>query len=259
MKTALVTGASSGIGKAFAEVLAKEGYNLVLIARREKRLKAVKKDLEEKHNVTVMVIAKDLAAHDSTEMVFSLLQKKKLTVDILINNAGFGDYGFFLDRDWGKQKQMIQLNIIALTHFTKLFAQEMVKNGSGRIVNVASIASFFPGPLMSVYYATKSFVLHFSEALANEVRESGVTVTALCPGVTESEFQVAADMKRSKVARGGFPTSMDVALFGYKAMMRGDVVAIYGWKNKMIVFLARVLPRSLTVFLLRKFQDVVKE
>ena len=178
-----------------------------------------------------------------------------MTVDYLINNAGFGDFGLFAESDWNKQEQMINLNITALTHLTQLFLPDMICRHSGRILNVASTASFQPGPTMSVYFATKAFVLSFSEAINNEVREHGITVTALCPGATHSGFQAAASMQDSKLFAGNnFPTSREVAEFGYKAMMKGKAVAIHGFRNTLLANSVRFAPRSLVVKLAREMQ-----
>jgi hypothetical protein len=176
-------------------------------------------------------------------------------IDILINNAGFGDWGFFKDTDLEKERQMIQLNITALTELSKLYIREMVRKGSGRVMNVSSMAGFQPGPLMAVYYATKAYVLHFSEAIANELHADGVSVTALCPGITESGFVDMADMKDSKLAKGKMPTSAEVAAFGYKAMMKGKRVAVHGGANRFLVFAQRFLPRKTIAKLTRKVQE----
>jgi len=162
----------------------------------------------------------------------------------------------FYETDWNKELQMINLNITTLSHFTKIFLKEMVQRGNGRIMNVASIAAFQPGPTMAVYYATKAYVLHFSEAIANEVEKTGVTITALCPGPTESGFQEAADMQESKLVKGRkLPTSKEVAEYGYKSMMTGKTVAIHGTINYLMANSIRFSPRSLVVKLVRLVQD----
>src|SRR5450759_4294399 len=187
-RTALITGSSSGIGLELARIHAENGGNLVLVARSKNKLDELKEELENKYNVQVYTIGKDLSLPDSARDVYAELGQQNISVDYLINNAGFGDFGFFAESDWNKQEKMINLNITALAHLTRLFLPDMIKRGDGKILNLASTASFQPGPAMSVYFATKAFVLSFSEAVNNEVRDKGVTVTALCPGSTESGF-----------------------------------------------------------------------
>jgi len=254
--TALITGASNGIGLELAKIHASKGDNLILVARSINKLNDLKSELENKYKVQVYIIVKDLSLPNSAKEVYDEIVEKKIEVDYLINNAGFGDFGLFVNLDWNKTEQMINLNITTLAYFTKLFATEMIKKGKGKIMNVASTASFQPGPTMAVYYATKAFVLHFSEAINNELRDKGVTVTALCPGPTESGFQDAASMQESKLVKGKkFPTSKDVAEYGYKAMMKGKVVAIHGIKNYLMANSVRFSPRSLVVKIVRMMQD----
>jgi short-subunit dehydrogenase len=177
----------------------------------------------------------------------------------LINNAGFGDFGMFVDSDWSKELQMINLNITTLTQFTKLYLKDMVKRRNGKIMNVASTAAFQPGPIMAVYFATKAYVLSFSEAVDNEVRDKGVTITALCPGATESGFQAAAAMEESNMVKGKkLPTSKDVAVFGYAQMMKGKTVAIHGLMNWILANSVRFTPRSIVVMIARKLQGNAK-
>ena len=173
----------------------------------------------------------------------------------MVNNAGFGHFGLFAESNWEKQHQMIELNITALTQLTHLFLPQLIQQ-KGKILNVASTAAFQPGPTMAVYYATKAFVLHFSEALSNELKPTGVTVTALCPGATESGFQKAAEMEESKLVKGRkLPSSADVAIYGYKAFMNGKVVAIHGWLNYLMAQSIRFTPRSLVLKVVRFIQD----
>jgi short-subunit dehydrogenase len=211
-KTALITGSTSGIGYELAYIHAKQGGNLVLVARSKDKLEQIKKDLENKYKIDVYVIDKDLSIKDSAKSVYDEIIDKNITVDYLINNAGFGDYGFFNERDWGKLERMINLNITALTQLTKLFINDMIKRRDGKIMNVASTAAFQSGPTMAVYYATKAYVLSFSEAINNEVKNSGVIVTTLCPGATQSGFQEAASLQESRLIKGRkLPTSKEVA------------------------------------------------
>ncbi len=258
MKTALITGASNGIGLELAKVHAENGGNLVLVARNEEKLMSLKTELESQYSVKVYVIGKDLSLPNAAQEVYDETQRNGIIVDYLINNAGFGDFGFFAETDWNKELKMINLNITALTQFTKLYVKEMVKRGNGKIMNVASTAAFQPGPLMAVYFATKAYVLHFSEALDNEVRDKGISVTALCPGATVSGFQAAADMEDSALFKSkNLPTSKDVAIFGYKAMLKGKTVAIHGIMNWIMAESIRFAPRSFVVKIARMLQKKV--
>lgn len=255
-KTALITGSSNGIGYELAKVHAEKGDDLVLVARNKSKLDELKNELEEKYNIKVYTIGKDLSLPDAAKEVYDELKMKNISIDYLINNAGFGDFGFFADSDWKRQVQMINLNVTALVHFTWLCLPDMIKRGSGKIMNVASTASFQPGPTMSVYFASKAFVLSFSEAVNNEVSDKGITVTALCPGATHSGFQAAAAMLDSKLFVGNhFPSSREVAEYGYKAMMKGKTVAIHGLKNTILANSVRFIPRSLAVKAARKIQE----
>ncbi|MDE6442233.1 MAG: SDR family oxidoreductase, partial [Clostridia bacterium] len=195
--TALVTGASGGLGLEFAKLLAKDGNDLLLVARNGHRLEEIKDELEKAHGVKVYFLACDLTQDDSANKVYDYAKENSLQIDVLINNAGFGDFGNYLDSVWEKQRDMINLNVLALMRLTYLFVPEMKERGKGKILNVASIASFQPGPLMSVYYASKAFVLSFSEALAVELKKTGVTVTALCPGPVRTCFEKAANLAYS--------------------------------------------------------------
>jgi short-subunit dehydrogenase len=254
-KTALITGSSNGIGFELAKVHAEKGDDLVLVARSKEKLDEIKKELEEKYSIKVYTIGKDLSIAGSAKEVYDEIKKQNIDIDYLENNAGFGDFGLFAESDWKKQEQMINLNVTALAYFTHLFLPDMIKRKSGKILNVASTASFQPGPTMSVYFASKAFVLSFSEAINNEVNEHGITVTALCPGATHSGFQAAASMQDSKLFAGNnFPSSREVAEFGYKAMMKGKAVAIHGFKNTLMANSVRFAPRSLVVKIARNMQ-----
>ncbi len=255
-KTALITGASNGIGLELAKIHAKNNDNLVLVARSKGKLEELKADLEKQYKVTVFIVAKDLSLPNAAQDIFDELKNQNISVNYLVNNAGFGDFGLFAETDWTKEEQMINLNITTLTQFTKLFLKDMIKNGGGKIMNVASTAAFQSGPTMAVYYATKAYVLSFSEAIDNEVRPQGVTVTALCPGATESGFQAAAKMEESKLVKDRkLPTSKEVAEYGYKAMMRGKTVAIHGTMNYILANSVRFMPRAWVVKVTRMIQD----
>jgi uncharacterized protein len=259
MATALITGASNGIGLELAKVHATKGDNLVLVARNKSKLDELKSELERKHKISVYTIGKDLSASNAAQEVYDETKSKNIQIDYLVNNAGFGDYGMFVETDWNKELQMINLNITTLTQFTKLYLQDMVKRGSGKIMNVASTAAFQSGPTMAVYYATKAYVLSFSEAVDNEVRDKGVTITALCPGATESGFQTAAAMEESRLVKGRkLPTSQEVAEYGHKAMMQGKTVAIHGFINWLMANSVRFTPRAWVVKITRFIQDRAK-
>ena len=255
MKTALITGASNGIGLELAKIHASKGGNLVLVARNKAKLEELKAELENQYNVSIYVITKDLSLSNAAQEVYDETKSQNIHIDYLINNAGFGDYGMFADTEWEKEEQMINLNITALTQFTKLYVQDMIQNGNGKIMNVASTAAFQPGPKMAVYFATKAYVLSFTEAIGNELKEKGITVTALCPGPTESGFVDAAAMADSKLVKGRkLPSSKSVALYGYAAMMKGKAVAIHGILNYILANSVRFVPRSFVVWIAGKIQ-----
>ena len=231
-KTALITGASSGIGLELAHLFARDGYRLVLVARNRGALHELGDDLQSRYNITVRISPKDLAHPAAPGELYQELQETGILLDVLVNNAGFGGSGAFLDTDWNNEAEMMQVNIVALTHLTKLFLPQ-IRAREGKVMNVSSIAAFMPGPLMSVYYASKAFVLHFSEALAEELSGSGVTVTCLCPGPVMTNFQKRAHTNEKQVA--SHPLTVDVrevARVGYEGMKQGRRVVIPGWKNR---------------------------
>ncbi|MFN5544816.1 MAG: SDR family NAD(P)-dependent oxidoreductase [Bacteroidota bacterium] len=259
MATALITGASNGIGLELAKVHASKGGDLVLVARNKAKLDELKSTLEKEYKVKVYTIGKDLSATNAANEVYNETIRQNIQIDYLINNAGFGEFGLFTDTDWNKELKMINLNITTLTAFTKLYLQDMVKRRSGKIMNVASTAAFQSGPTMAVYFATKAYVLSFSEAVNNEVSDKGVTITALCPGATESGFQAAAAMEESRLVKGRkLPSSEEVAQYGYAAMMKGKTVAIHGLMNWILANSVRFTPRSIVVKITRKIQDKAK-
>ncbi len=258
MEATLITGASSGIGLELARIFASRKNNLVLTARSKDKLDALKTELAEKYGVSVKTIPKDLSEPGISQEIYDQLKAEDIQVECLVNNAGFGAFGLFHETGWRNEEKMIQLNVTALTHLTKLFLSLMVSRKSGRILNVASTAAFQPGPLMAVYYASKAYVLSFSEAIANELRGTGVTVTALCPGPTKSGFQKAASIEESRLVKGKkLPSSREVAEYGYRAMMRGKTVAIHGTGNRLLAFSVRFSPRRMVTAVVRKIQEKV--
>ncbi len=259
MATALITGASSGIGLAFAKSIAADKIDLVLVARNEIKLNELASELKKEYGISVKVITADLSKMNEVQNIYNTCKAEKIKIDFLINNAGVGDFGFFIERNWDMQEQMIDLNIKSLTKMCKLFIPDMVARKAGKILNVASTAAFQPGPLMAVYYATKSYVLFFSEALHNELQGTGVSVTCLCPGPTESGFQKVAALEESKLVKGKkLPASKDVALFGYHAMMKNKMTVIHGLKNRLLATSIRFAPRKIVLWMVRKIQEKAK-
>jgi uncharacterized protein len=254
-KTALITGASSGIGYELARIHAKKGDDLVIVSRTLCRLEEIRNEFEDKYRIKVIVIEKDLAVRNAALEVFNEITRKGVTIDYLINNAGFGDYGFYSETDWEKQEKMISLNVTALAHLTRLFLPGMIERGGGRILNVASLAAFPPGPKMSVYFATKAFVLSFSQAIHNENKDRGVTCSVLCPGSTDTAFHEVTMGDPSLVKERKMDSADDVAEYGYRAMIKGKPVAIYGAKNRFMIFLSRFTPREMTAKAVRKIQE----
>ena len=254
-RTAVITGASSGIGLELAGLMAFDRIDLVLASRNREKLETIRDNLTKKYGIKVKIIQIDLSDEASPEKLFYEVKKSGLQIDYLINNAGFGDYGFFIDSDPDKLSRMIDLNIKTLTRLTRLFAPLMVLQGRGAIMNVASTAAFQPGPLMAVYYATKAYVLSFSQALAKELEGSGVTVTALCPGATDTGFKSAANLEGSKLFAGKrIASALDVARYGYKAMLKGKRIAVHGIINSLLVFSVRLMPSSLVTDFVMKIQ-----
>lgn len=246
-KYALITGASSGIGREFASIFAKNNVNLVLVARRTDLLTALANELIEKHGVKVVTLSKDLSVEQQTQELFNFCQNNGIEVEYLINNAGFGMNNLFTEIEWEVERNMIDLNIKALVLLTKLFLKPMISRKSGRILNVASTAAFIPGPRWAVYFASKAFVLSFSEAVATEIRGTGVQLTTLCPGPTRSEFGLISGANGTKLFNGENPSPKEVAEFGFKAMMKGKRLAIHGFKNKLI---GEIIPRLVPRFLI---------
>jgi short-subunit dehydrogenase len=243
-QTALVTGASAGIGRELAKLAAQDGHDLVLVARRRERLEELAASLTAAHGVQVTVIASDLSDQAAPADVAERIHAAGTRIDFLINNAGFGSCGPFAQAVLDREVEMIHLNIRALVQLTHLFLPEMLARKSGRILNVASVAAFVPGPYMATYYASKAFVLSFTEALAAELLGTGVSITASCPGPTETEFGAVAGNDKTKLFRRGVATAAPVAQHAYRAMMAGKVVAIPGLMNKLVAQSTRIAPRA---------------
>ena len=243
MSTALITGASGGIGYELAKFFARDHHNLVLVARSAHKLAQIATELQV-HGGTVKTIALDLAPPPAPKFLFD--QLAGTPIDILVNNAGFGTFGEFAQMPEEEILGQIQLNVTALTQLTRLFLPPMVQRRSGRIMNVASTAAFQPGPGMAVYYATKAYVLSFSEAIANELRHSGVTVTCFCPGATHTGFAKRAGTEKSRLFKQlGAMDADKVALDGYRALMEGRTLAISGVHNWLVAQSTRFAPRRL--------------
>ena len=255
MKTALITGASAGIGCELAHLFAQDGYHLVLVARNKEKLTQLAGELKEKYGILVTVLAKDLSLPLSPAEIFIELQQKSVFVDVLVNNAGFGNYGFFSETNLNDELEMIQVNVTSLVHLTKLFLGEMLKKGEGKILNVASTAAFQPGPLMAIYYATKAFVLSFSEALSEELRGTAVTVTCLCPGATQTEFQKRAGLSDIRLFRAGILTAREAAEAGYRGLMKNKRIAIPGFASRFFTFMVRLGPRPWVTRIVKFIQE----
>lgn len=239
--TALITGASAGIGRALAKVFASHGHDVVLLARDAYRLESLASECRESGAAATVVVA-DLALPASPHAVFSRLQET--TIDVLVNNAGLGTYGEFASIDWQDQLRLLQVNIFALTHLTRLFLPPMLARGHGKILNVASAAAFQPGPLMATYFASKAYVLYLSEAIAQEVAGRGITVTAFCPGPVRTEFRTRAGSEGKRIFSGAAEPA-EIAVIGYHGLMRGRRVVIPGVRTRILSVLPRLVPRRL--------------
>ncbi len=259
MPAAVITGASTGIGRDLAHLCARDGYDVILIARSQPQLEVVASEIRERTRRNVVVVPKDLSDPAAPGEVFEEISRSGATVEVLINNAGFGLLGRFWELDARQQVDMVQLNITALTELTRLFLPGFIDRRRGRILNVASTAAFQPGPLMSVYYASKSYVVSFSEAIHNEAREYGVTVTCLCPGPTRTEFQKRAGASEVELFNGKHVMdSATVAQIGFSAMKVGKPLVIAGRLNALMAFLTRFAPMQLTASMARRFQEIKK-
>lgn len=250
-KVALITGASYGIGKELAKVFAQNRYNLILVARSQEKLQALSQELTSRHGTSVKVMAKDLSDPSSAEEILSDLRQEKIPVETLVNNAAFGMSGPFAQEDSTRLMSMMQVNITTLTMLTRLLLPDMIQRGAGKVLNVASTAAFQPGPLMAVYYASKAYVLWLSEALSNELQGTGVTVSALCPGPTQTEFQKGAQMERSKLFRKKKMQADVVARAGFQGLIRGKRVIIPGLMNNFLSLLSQISPRTFSLRFIR--------
>jgi short-subunit dehydrogenase len=256
-RTALITGASGGIGYELAKLLAKDGYDLVLVARSGDKLAQLAGEFEHQFGISARFIPLDVATAPAAQFLFDQLLRERVIIDVLVNNAGYGKLGAFDEIPLEESLGQIQLNVTALTHLTKLFLGPMLERKSGKILNVASTAGFQPGPLMAVYYATKAYVISFSEALANELQGSGVTITCLCPGATDTGFQKRAGTEETRLFRTMRPMDASaVARHGYQALMKGKPLVISGFRNWLLAESLRVSPRKLVTAISRKILDV---
>ena len=253
--TALVTGASGGIGEELARLFAADGHDLVLVARSRDKLARLAEELEGKHGVGARVVASDLARPEAPRELFDELQGAGVAVDALVNNAGFGSYGLFAETDLQSELELLQVNVVALTHLTKLFMPGMIARRRGYLMNVASTAAFQPGPLMAVYYASKAYVLSLSEALANECEGTGVVVSALCPGPTETGFVAAAGMGDSKLFDRAVMDARTVAAEGYRGLLAGKTLVIPGFRNNLLARTVGFFPRNLVTKVVRGIQE----
>jgi uncharacterized protein len=256
VETVLVTGASSGIGLELARCFAADGCQLALVARKGDALEALATELRKAHKIQAQVFTADLAHPEAPPRLLARLQSAGIKVDVLVNNAGFGAQGKFVELPLGRQLEMLQVNITSLTHLTGLLLPGMIERRRGGILNVASTAAFQPGPGMAVYYATKAYVLSFTEALAEELSGTGVTVTASCPGPTATNFGAAANMKTLGLVKNISMSAKPVAQISHRAFRRGSVVAITGFRNQFPTFLVRLFPRAVVRKITKRLNGV---
>ena len=256
-KTALITGASTGIGKELATIHAERGGDLVILARSKEKLDTLKTELEGKYSIDVMVIAKDLSQPEAPREICDEVKKAGIVIDFLINNAGFGGRGKFHERAWEQDLTMINLNIVALTALTRFFLPDFISRNEGRILNVSSTASFMPGPLQAVYYATKAYVTFFSNAIAEELYDTNITVTNLMPGATETEFAKVSGMDKTTLF-DKTASAHSVAKDGYNGMLAGklDVVSGLTFSQKIMMGIIPVMPKKMLLKTVRQMQEV---
>jgi short-subunit dehydrogenase len=257
-KIALITGASGGIGMYLAHQFAQKNTDVFLVARSHDKLKRLSAQLENQYGITAWYKSADLSKSGDVNQLIREVEDKELFVKYLVNNAGVGNYGSFVDRDYDKLESMMHLNMDALTKLTHAFLPAMREASEGRILMVASLAAFTPGPYMATYYATKHYVLALSQALYAENQDKNITVTALCPGPTRTGFEEGAEAENTKLFKAKkLPTGMEVAAFGFKAMMKGRLVAIHGRKNRFLAFSTRFSPRRLVLRIVKNMQSEV--
>ena len=255
-KVALITGASSGIGKEFCFIHAAHGGDLVVVARREDRLKQLKKELEDRYSIQVMIVAKDLSLRNAASEIYETVKNAGIEVEYLINNAGFGGLGKFYERDWSQDRSMILVNILALTELTRLFLPDFVRRNSGKILNVSSSAAFLPGPLQAVYYASKSYVTSFSNALSEELSDTNITVTALMPGMADTEFAKVSGIDKIAISKSHF-SAANVAMAGYRGMLKGKLNVVSAlFSQKLMIKFIPFLPKKMLLKAIHKMQKV---
>lgn len=256
-KNVLITGASTGIGYELARCFAQEGYSLLLVSRHKERLQDAANQLQKEYPCSIQIFPKDLAQENAPQELFAEITQQQIPIHILVNNAGIGVYGEFASTNLEEELQMLQLNVLALTALTKLCLPQMKKDGSGRILNVASTAAFQPGPLMAVYYASKAYVLSFSLALSCELAQSGITLSTLCPGPTRTEFIAQAKMGEINILKGKmtqkmFMSAEKVARIGYRGLLKGKRTIIPGLSNRCGALFVRFIPLSWTLRFLKR-------
>ena len=256
-EVALITGASSGIGAELAKLAAADGCDLVLVARSRAQMQALADELTQRHGISVRVLPKDLSDVRVPQEIFDELAAAGLDVDILINNAGFALYGSLWRNDNKALLDLMQVNMVALTELCRLFLPQMVERGHGRVLNVASLAAFQPGPLMAAYYASKAYVLSLSDAVANELRGTGVTLTALCPGMTRTRFAQRAGLDLSGLSKVAGADAESVARAGYRGMMRGKTIVLPGLLNRVVALSTRIVPRRIVTAIARALHERV--
>ena len=251
-KIALVTGAASGLGYEFSLLLAHDNYTIIMVDIDKEKLEKAKDDIQNIYDVKIKILVKDLSKPNVADEIFHDIHTP---IDVLINNAGFGLFGFFAKTKWQRESDMLNLHVNTTTRMTKLALKSMIRRGRGRILNVASLAAFQSGPFMSIYYASKAYMLSFSQAIANELKGTGISVTVLCPGPTRTSFQevVSASSCKNKI-KFNMASAKEVARCGYTAMMKGKTIAIPGMFNKFLAFLPRIVPRNIAANIVRKIQ-----